>query len=71
MARDAEEGIGAFIEKRDPEWEDRDGRRALVLGNLGYEPWRTRFRQSVQGELALELLKRRHGGPPICPPHGP
>jgi len=23
MARDAEEGIGAFIEKRDPEWEDR------------------------------------------------
>ncbi|HVT56654.1 MAG TPA: enoyl-CoA hydratase [Xanthobacteraceae bacterium] len=23
MARDAEEGIGAFIEKRDPKWEDR------------------------------------------------
>jgi enoyl-CoA hydratase/carnithine racemase len=23
MARDAEEGIGAFIEKRDPSWEDR------------------------------------------------
>jgi enoyl-CoA hydratase/carnithine racemase len=23
LARDAEEGIGAFIEKRDPEWEDR------------------------------------------------
>ena len=23
MARDAEEGIGAFIEKRDPTWEDR------------------------------------------------
>jgi len=23
MARDAEEGIGAFIEKRDPNWEDR------------------------------------------------
>lgn len=23
MARDAEEGIGAFIEKRDPRWEDR------------------------------------------------
>ncbi len=22
MARDAEEGIGAFIEKRDPKWED-------------------------------------------------
>ena len=23
LARDAEEGIGAFIEKRDPTWEDR------------------------------------------------
>ena len=23
LARDAEEGIGAFIEKRDPKWEDR------------------------------------------------
>jgi enoyl-CoA hydratase/carnithine racemase len=23
MARDAEEGICAFIEKRDPKWEDR------------------------------------------------
>jgi len=23
MARDAEEGIGAFIEKRTPKWEDR------------------------------------------------
>jgi hypothetical protein len=23
LARDAEEGIGAFIEKRDPHWEDR------------------------------------------------
>ena len=23
MARDAEEGIGAFIEKRAPKWEDR------------------------------------------------
>jgi enoyl-CoA hydratase/carnithine racemase len=23
MARDAEEGIGAFIEKREPNWEDR------------------------------------------------
>ena len=23
MARDAEEGIGAFIEKRDPNWEDK------------------------------------------------
>ncbi len=23
LARDAEEGIGAFIEKRDPSWEDR------------------------------------------------
>ena len=23
MARDAEEGIGAFVEKRDPTWEDR------------------------------------------------
>ena len=23
MARDAEEGIGAFIEKRDPKWQDR------------------------------------------------
>jgi enoyl-CoA hydratase/carnithine racemase len=23
MARDAEEGIGAFIAKRDPKWEDR------------------------------------------------
>jgi enoyl-CoA hydratase/carnithine racemase len=23
MARDAEEGIGAFIEKRDPRWQDR------------------------------------------------
>ena len=23
MAHDAEEGIGAFIEKRDPSWEDR------------------------------------------------
>jgi hypothetical protein len=23
MARDAEEGICAFIEKRDPSWEDR------------------------------------------------
>jgi enoyl-CoA hydratase/carnithine racemase len=23
LARDAEEGIGAFIEKRDPEWEGR------------------------------------------------
>jgi enoyl-CoA hydratase/carnithine racemase len=23
LARDAEEGIGAFIEKRNPEWEDR------------------------------------------------
>ena len=23
LARDAEEGIGAFIEKRKPEWEDR------------------------------------------------
>ena len=23
LARDAAEGIGAFIEKRDPEWEDR------------------------------------------------
>jgi 1,4-dihydroxy-2-naphthoyl-CoA synthase len=23
MARDAEEGIGAFIEKREPKWEDR------------------------------------------------
>ena len=23
LARDAEEGIGAFIEKREPKWEDR------------------------------------------------
>ena len=23
LARDAEEGIGAFIEKREPQWEDR------------------------------------------------
>jgi hypothetical protein len=23
LARDAEEGISAFIEKRDPHWEDR------------------------------------------------
>ncbi len=23
LARDAEEGIGAFIEKRQPDWEDR------------------------------------------------
>jgi hypothetical protein len=23
LARDAEEGIGAFIEKREPRWEDR------------------------------------------------
>jgi hypothetical protein len=23
MARDAEEGIGAFIEKREPNWQDR------------------------------------------------
>jgi enoyl-CoA hydratase/carnithine racemase len=23
MARDAEEGIGAFIEKREPKWQDR------------------------------------------------
>jgi len=23
MARDAEEGIGAFIEKRDPKWQDK------------------------------------------------
>jgi enoyl-CoA hydratase/carnithine racemase len=23
MARDAEEGIGAFIAKREPKWEDR------------------------------------------------
>jgi 1,4-dihydroxy-2-naphthoyl-CoA synthase len=23
MARDAEEGIGAFIEKREPKWEDK------------------------------------------------
>jgi enoyl-CoA hydratase/carnithine racemase len=23
LARDAEEGISAFIEKRDPKWEDR------------------------------------------------
>jgi enoyl-CoA hydratase/carnithine racemase len=23
MARDAQEGIGAFIEKREPKWEDR------------------------------------------------
>ncbi|HXY90172.1 MAG TPA: enoyl-CoA hydratase, partial [Xanthobacteraceae bacterium] len=23
MARDAEEGIGAFIDKREPKWEDR------------------------------------------------
>ena len=23
LARDAQEGIGAFIEKRDPDWEDR------------------------------------------------
>jgi enoyl-CoA hydratase/carnithine racemase len=23
LARDAEEGIGAFIEKREPDWEDR------------------------------------------------
>jgi hypothetical protein len=23
LARDAEEGIGAFIDKRDPNWEDR------------------------------------------------
>jgi enoyl-CoA hydratase/carnithine racemase len=23
LARDAEEGIGSFIEKRDPKWEDR------------------------------------------------
>jgi enoyl-CoA hydratase/carnithine racemase len=23
LARDAEEGIGAFVEKRDPKWEDR------------------------------------------------
>jgi hypothetical protein len=23
MARDAEEGIGAFIEKREPKWQDK------------------------------------------------
>jgi enoyl-CoA hydratase/carnithine racemase len=23
LARDAQEGIGAFIEKREPDWEDR------------------------------------------------
>jgi len=23
LARDAEEGIGAFIEKREPKWQDR------------------------------------------------
>jgi enoyl-CoA hydratase/carnithine racemase len=26
MARDAEEGIGAFIEKREPKWQDRNSR---------------------------------------------
>src|SRR6195256_2486068 len=30
MARDAEEGIGAFIEKREPKWQDRGRRRVFV-----------------------------------------
>jgi 1,4-dihydroxy-2-naphthoyl-CoA synthase len=31
MARDAEEGIGAFIEKREPKWQDKELSRSLAV----------------------------------------